>query len=501
MIVKVLCQFPAGNLRYATSNCLDGNGNWPGKVTSISPISRSIGPDRTYETSSVTIDFDDTDRFFKSMMSGSNRFIAGKTVELYTETDDIVYKGTVETWGFAPASFVITVSDKNAGLAKIITQAIARSDFPDCSDEAEGQTIPIIYGNVYQDNGAITAYRVERWKYIVSAHECYSIESVFDPDGVQIDENDYIEGVEADGFHYITYVPVGEEPNTLRVNVKGKKNQADYISTPYEAAVDILTSNQINYDTDSLLYTFSIFDLRGYNIAAVFSEETSVQDFFQLFCISFDCDYYISKDMKFKISILDPWNLSPAKRFQPSEVNVGKISTNPEGVVQKIRYNYSWSPADKDYRRKPYFSQENNWPEVKTEALSLRYISLEGNAFDVVQRYALQKKDPPPSIPIEIALKDFIEIDIGDLIEVDSPDFVTTPRTLKILRAEIDAGLDIVELDCEDVVGLAGELCILGKDGMTPDYIEATENEKRYTYLCDQATGQFSDGTPGKVLY
>lgn len=503
MIVKVKCLFPAGDLMFATQTLQDGNGNWVGKITAIGNISRSIGPDRTYETSSVSIEFDDTDRSFKDMMSGNDRFIAGKTVELYTDTDAILYRGTVESWEFGPASFTLNISDLNAGLSKTITVSITRSDFDACDDESEGQTIPLIYGHMSQAGGAVTAYRVERWKYIVAAHECYSIEGVFDPEGTEIGEDDYIDDVEEDGFHYITFVPAGDEPATLRVNVKGKKNQAgDLIDTPYGAAVDILTANAIDYDTDSLEYAAKIFTLRGYTISAAFTKETTVRDLFQTFCTSFDCDYYISKEMLFRIAIADPWNLKVEKTFQPAEVVIGRILPNPDGVIQKIRYMFAWSPVKKDFIRKPYFFQASAWPEVQTEPLALRLVGSDACAFDVVQRFALQRREPPPSIPVEINLVDFTDIDIGSFIEVSSPDLIPTQtRVLQIVRAEIDTEMDVVELECRDVVGLAGQLAILGDELQSQNWLEANGDEKKYSYLCDKETGTFSDGTPGKVLY
>ena len=66
MIVKVKCDFPQGELLFATKNIQDGGptailvhgGNWQNKIISISSLSRNIGEDKSYEISGMSIEFD-----------------------------------------------------------------------------------------------------------------------------------------------------------------------------------------------------------------------------------------------------------------------------------------------------------------------------------------------------------------------------------------------------------------------------------------------------------
>ena len=173
MIVKVKCQFPIGDLLLATANLQDSSGNWQNKIITISSLSRNIGEDKSYEVSGMSIELNDTDRYFRAMMSGSKRFIVGKKVELFSQDDQLIYTGTVEKWQFTEDAFVLFINDKLSGLDILVPGIISKDDYPNLAEKAEGGSIPIIYGHVTATGtGAVKCWRVDTNTFLLAGHHC-----------------------------------------------------------------------------------------------------------------------------------------------------------------------------------------------------------------------------------------------------------------------------------------------------------------------------------------
>ena len=158
MVIKVKCYFPAENLLLATKNLQDSAGNWENKIISISSLSRNIGEDKSYEISGISIELNDSDRFFRTMMSGDNRYIAGKKVEILDENHTLIYTGNVEKWEFTEDAFSLFINDRLSGLDTVIPHTLTNEDYPEAADEGVGTSIPIIYGHVRAVKGAVKCW-------------------------------------------------------------------------------------------------------------------------------------------------------------------------------------------------------------------------------------------------------------------------------------------------------------------------------------------------------
>lgn len=498
MSVKILCLFPV-ELRFATANLVDDSGNWPARVLNVGTLNRAIGKERDFEISSVSIEFDDSDRFFRVMMSGEDRYIAGKTVEIYTETDILTYRGTVQKWSFTEATFSIEISDLLSGLRDSITPSIDRQTFPNCADEAEGEAIPIIYGFATGPTGKIKAYRVDTYLFILSSHECTEITGVYLPDGTDITESCLFDFNE-DGNHYINYVYTDETiVSFIQVNVKGKKTSGNLIEDPITALIDMLTAyTSISYDTAAFTAAQIALNERGYKIAYPVTSETTVESFMSDFCRSFDCNYYINLSGELVVSHISLWGQTPDVYLQEREILSLSFTDDPTGVVSTVRYLYDYDPTVQTFRKQPYYTRSLPWPDVKQDPLHLRCVSDQPTAFDVVQRYAFQRMNPPRNVRLTIPLR---PIDLGDIINVTHSSLIPTKkRTLFVNRADFDFMSSTVTLETDDFTFLSGSIAVLPTSTFSPTWATATDDEKQYMYLCDE-TGVMPDGTPGKKLY
>ncbi|MCP5108909.1 MAG: hypothetical protein GY950_36335, partial [bacterium] len=241
-------------------------GNWQNRIITISSLSRNIGEDKSYEISGISIEFNDTDRFFRNMMSASDRYIAGNKVELFTEDGQLIYTGTVEKWQFTEDAFVLHINDKLSGLDVMINDLISAEAFPDIAEEADGKSIPIIYGDVQSDTGAVKCLRVDRESevilvegenvtiyrgtYLVAGHHCKSLDAVFDKDGEPLDMADF-DLIEEGTFGQpgertlFKYKVTGQEfcPDSIRMNVKGKMDSgSNLIEDPIDTVKNIINN-------------------------------------------------------------------------------------------------------------------------------------------------------------------------------------------------------------------------------------------------------------------
>jgi hypothetical protein len=508
MIVKVKCQFPIGDLLLATANLQDGSGNWQNKIITISSLSRNIGEDKSYEVSGISIELDDTDRFFRNMMSTSGKYIAGEKVELFTEDDQLIYTGTVEKWQYVEDGFVLFINDRLSGLDTLIPGIITEEDYPNMVEKADGQSIPVIYGDVQAEAGAVKCWRVDTNKYLLAGHHCKELVDnvAYKEDGTPIvgaslDNN-------ADGR---AYAQCSASEDFLYVNVKGKMNgSSNLVEDPIEAIKDVINNyTTMDYDADGMDTAQAIMTDRGYKIACVIDNQKNLLDVLKEFCFSFDCDFYISKGNEIVISLFKWSELTPQKSFIKTQIVDFQINELPEEIRNKVQYMYKYNFAAEKFLKTPIYTKDSsiaNWGEFynKNEPLELRYVPGNDEAFDVVQRFVIQRKNPRRIAHSDIPLSEFVGLDISDIIEIQHPNAIDgNKRKYQVRRINIDFAADIVQVEAVDITAMTGGVFILGdRDTLPAKWGDASDNERNYGYLADRNTGYFSNGTDyGKVLY
>jgi hypothetical protein len=515
MLIKVKCYFPAGILKLATQNYQDASGNWQNKIIDLSSLSRNIGEDKSYEISGVTITMNDSDRFFRNMMSGEKRYIAGQNVEILEENNAVIYTGTVEKWEFKEGTFTIHINDRQSGLDQLIPETLTKKEYPDAAEEADGTSIPLIYGYLHAPTGAVKCWKVDSGKYLVASHKCQALEQFFKEDGTDISDQftwDYDTGpLGTEERYYALYD--GTEPfedNFIRVNVYGKMNAAEteLIEHPMVALEDIV-NNYSNMTLSSMNRQENI-DLmtgRNYKIATVIHNQKTLKDILKEFSFSFDSDFYITKAKEIAVTLLS-WDVTtPAKVLDQNQISSFQLQELPEEIRNKIKYKYRRNYADGKYQREPLFEKAEsiaNWGEFynRNEALEFGCVYDEETVTDVIQRYAFQRRNPRRMVSLEMPLEEYVGLDIADIIEVSHPDAIDEKAgQYQVRRVDIDFIADRVSLECLDLGGISGSIFILGDISFTDDWEKASFYEKQFAYLCG-GDGYFANGIDeGKVLY
>lgn len=508
MVIKVICRFPKGNLKFATRNIQDGAGNWENRITGISTLSRNIGEDKAYEISGMSIDLNDSDRYFRKMMSGSNRFISGHQVELYSQDDLLIYTGSVEKWAFKEDAFVLHINDRLSGLEIMVPEVLSPEDYPNMVEKADGASVPIIYGTLESGGGAVKCWRVDSGRFLLAGHHCFELLEAFEESGTQLtpatlDNN-------ADSRAYVT---CSSAVDFIYVNVKGKENsQFDLIEDPLEALKDIIDGyTTMSYNSGAMNRAQTVAAKREYKIAAVIDNQQTLQDVLVTFCYSFDADFYIGRGHEIMISLLDWSELSPVRSFNDKLMVDFQIEEQPDQIRNKVKYMYRYNFATGEFQRMPVYAKESsivNWGEFfyKNEALNLNYVSDSDSAFDVVQRFVIQHKNPRREAQISLPLSEFIGVDIADIIEIQHPNAIDDKkRKYQVRRVDIDFTGDLVQVEAVDVTTLTGGMFVFGSredPELKPKWDDEDDYSRQYGYLADRTDGYFANDTDyGKVLY
>ncbi len=528
MIVKVRCDFPLGELLFATENLQDdgpttilaNGGNWRNRILSISSLNRNIGEDKSYEVSGISIEFNDTDRYFREMMTGQYRYIAGKTVELYSQTDQLIYTGTVEKWQFQEDSFQLAINDRLSGLETLIPGIITSEVYPNLAEEAEGQAMPVIYGNLYIQGGAVKCWRVNQVDttgiYLLARHHCQELiqgEEAYLEDGTYLQDASLDSNADGNAYVQNTFVQGSPIADFIFANVEGKMDGgSNLIQDPIDALKDLIdTYTGMAYNTTAMDEAQTIMVDRGYETSAVIGEQQNFNDVLVDFCFSFDCDFHIGKGNEIIITVLNRASLNPVKSFTSHQIVDFQLEELPEEIRNKVKYQYKYDFAGEKYRKTPIYSKDSsiaNWGEFynRNEALDLKYVSDEISAFDVVQRFVIQRKNPRRVAQVAIPLEELAGVELGDIIEMQHPGAVDdNQRKYQVRRINMDFLSDVMDVEAVDITTLTGGIFILG-DSDTMPAVWSGQSEgnlhRDYGYLADGDTGYFSNNTDyGKVLY
>jgi len=522
MVLKVKCFFPVGDLQLATANLQDQYGNWDNKIISLSPLSRCIGDDKAYEVSGISIELIDSDRFFRNMMSGTFRYIVGKQVELYTEDHQWIYTGTVDKWKFKEDVFELVINDKLSGLDSQVPRIITTDLFTGLTEGANGQSVPVIYGQVESSAGSVKCWKVAENQYLLAGHYCDELTNVFKDDGTDISGDFQLSNVgdpaQGNDFAYVEYIGTAsfDEPFVM-ANVKGKRmTGGELIENPIDALTDLLDSyTGMTYDATKMEEVKVIMNERQYKISMVIVNRETLEQILMDFCTSFDCDYFIKKGNQVVISLLDWTFLQPGGFFTQDHVVDFQIDELSEEIRNKVYYKYCYHPADQKYLQTRVYSKQasiDNWGEFffPNEPLEMICVSDMVTAIDIVQRYLIQRKNPRRIAQLEIPLQEFSGLGIADVIEIQHPNAIDeNKRKYQIRRLYIDFIGDGVQVEAVDITYMTGGMFILGNNGneSLPNPLprfwgNAAGTQRDYGYLADKTGGFFgNDIDYGKGLY
>jgi hypothetical protein len=485
----ILCHFP-----HPLSFCwnVTPTDNRDNRIISISPITRAIGEEKSYEVSTVSILFSDVDGFFRSMMSGPNRYIAGKKIEIWSDQGNLVYTGVVEKWGFPTAEFNLQmVDDLNLG-AELPVNNITTLDYPDVVEEAKGLPVPLIYGDCYSHK----CWKTGIDQYLIADHHIDGVSKVYDNDGNEITSGWWFQNY-SDGRAYIHFNPGEGTYDTIYIDCTGK------VITPVDGLIDMISLSNCGYNSASFAAVKAIHGERNYLFSFAICTKKDLSEILEKFCSSFDCDFLVSAQGEIILKIYDFRTMAVVQRFREPEILELETNEDPTKSLSKCKYMYTYMTTQEGgyFRFCPSFEVSTSWPE-RSGSLGLYCVSEPLTAYDVVQRYIIQRQNPRRII--KLSVPEGYELELGDIIELQSNELIDKDsiRKYQIRRIELGYKDGLINIECWDITTIAGGMFVLGdRETLTANWEQATGTERDYGYLADSGTGYFNPVDQGKTLY
>lgn len=319
----------------------------------------------------------------------------------------------------------------------------------------------------------------------------------------------------------------------IRVNVHGMDSSHDSVGTLLENPVDVfedMIANMLglsgsDIDTGSFDDVRTVCDDRLYIAAGAYVTEQDTQSMLKDFAASFDMKIYTTKANKIGVHIFEPqidtagseiseqihiladsWNLKFGTDF-----NGTTLSNN---VINKLTYKFNLHPALNDYLNSDLVEDATSQSRygIQENTIEYKWTSDSATANDVATRTVFKTKYPYGISDFDLSLYGMVS-ELSELVEITHSEAPSSDgrgyqnRISEIFVMEYDLDNHKVHYECHDIDFLARQGFFLGSDGSdgnpqvnAADWTDATDFDKKYGYLCDESTGEFSNGDPGKAL-
>lgn len=260
----------------------------------------------------------------------------------------------------------------------------------------------------------------------------------------------------------------------------------------------------------------------GYTAAfgmGVDGEFLQVRDWIQRFNLSCACWSGFSRKSQWMVRVMDD-SLAPldaAERFTDVRDVFGApdVHDSPNDLENVVVYSHTrkwalktWGGIDQET---PTAAQQPTDPSIvksgqtkKSRTIEMWLVRNATMAGDVAQRRRLLTKEPPRTVVFTVGLRG-MQVELGDVVKLTTAQGIGSSgwedRAIFITRHELNPDRLTVRLEGIDVGRIFAGAFILGDESSLPaTWTSASTAQKRYGYLGDETTEEFSDGVAAKRL-
>lgn len=254
----------------------------------------------------------------------------------------------------------------------------------------------------------------------------------------------------------------------------------------------------------------------GYTGAVIIGggdEQASVRDWIQRFNQSLDCFVGMSRNFQFMCRVMDLslGNLALARPYNQVNSMFGdSFNVKLEPIENVVTYSYSRDFALSSWRKDAIEFEDAESVAAIEERKPGQLIEMwltrdQVQADDVAQRRLLWAKEPPKVVSFKADLNLGLVTELGDLAAVTHLEGLSstgwTNYPVWISRHELNPDDMSVTMQGYDVDRIFSGSAILGNEAvLAATWTTAGVSDQAYLYLCDEVTGTFSDGRPGRRL-
>lgn len=296
--------------------------------------------------------------------------------------------------------------------------------------------------------------------------------------------------------------------------VLGDYRLGAYLATP--TFVDEPTLKQIDEDSFATAKTISEARITGgYKGAVAFGSEgefVTVIDALARWNLSGDVEAGFNAKFQYFLSLFEETALAGVPvhddvldvhdgSFHIEEQHESHFNIVPFAFARDYRLG-EFHVRDQEVRSQT--SIDDYGQELLAPLLNLFMVRDPVQALDIAGRRLRRFKNPPRLVTWNLALQG-LSIELGDLLLLTHEQGVSATgwlrQPMRIVRHEVDPNDFTVTLQAWDVFDLFQTCFIFGDDTVqAASFVGASAEDQRYGYLCDEATEEFSDGSPGKRL-
>lgn len=253
----------------------------------------------------------------------------------------------------------------------------------------------------------------------------------------------------------------------------------------------------------------------GYTGAVIIGadEAGSVRDWIQRFNQSLDCFVGMNRKSQFFVRVMDLSLAAQATAHpyrQTTEIFDTSFSVRLEPIENVAVYSYL-----RDFSTGTWLKEAQEFEDAESilnigerrpgQTAEMWLTRTQAQADDVAQRRLLWAKEPPKVVTWRTDLTQGLTTELGDLAGVTHVEGLGpngwTDNPVWVCRHELDPDTMSVTIEAYDVDRLFAASAIFGNESVLPGtWGGASVADREYFYLCDEVTGLFSDGSPGKRL-
>lgn len=411
---------------------------------------------------------------------------------------------------------------------KIPFYRITADDYPTAPESSLGQVIPEILGlnylNTSECKGACQAYRVSDKSYVGAAGSLHSVTEVYSDGVLKATPGDYSIAYRDGGRTYIDFV-VSQGDNKITFNCKG------YMFVPWNSAngcvenpAYILAFVQAFFARipGSLLNFLSfddiadMFDTLGYGESGrlIIDKETDCSIILDELYETFDYQGFIANDGRFKLGKKSAADID-TDRFLFEQIDIFDHAKRDEGFSETINYikaKFDFYPTHDLYNGEDSGEHPGSITLLGSDIERDREVIFKwtNSAALVAQRIndeLLKHAYGYKKISFQIPMVWINDIDLYDNFYYQDPYGISATG-----GGEVQGLYYIEKLDYDFMNQKIGVIAV-DMDWLLRQYFifcdeltlpslrqNATYYQRRWGYMCDEITGAFSDGWPGKIM-
>jgi len=540
-VVLVSIAFNSGTRYYSGDYVRTSTRCYKGKLLTLPQITGSIGDiKRTYERNKISLVFDDSDYEFRGLedtetVSFKNRVITIwiSFVEDAYATSLTLFTGNIYDWKrLDDLQFQFDCEENSHNMENEYPwNRVELTDYASADASAVGWVIPVPYGTI-SANGASNdgafghpSLALETGLLFVDTTQDAEKHLVGIQDAAITVDRVYKNGVlQTAVTHYnITSAVIGALTHTYISWVAGvRPAKEDFISCditfgslrPVAAIKHFLKTfcGYVDGDFNSTAYTTATTTEgnRSYDFSGALWQSKPLRQLIDEWCDAFELDIYWDKSGLLCFQYISGLVTSSAKKYDDVRHILGGFDSDPrvDQLMNKLKYGYNFHYSRTYFYN--YATYENTESQTKYGASFVQFFGhywtrTAAVAYDVASRKVIRFKDPITFDTLPMPLRTFSD-NLGDFVRITHyagrGAAGYSEKLFQIRRTQYDLDKFIDTMLLEDASNFAGNACQLGNSAVLPaDWATATGAERDYCYLCNSATGQFSDGEPGKRLF